>query len=72
MATDLESSRTVTSQEDAPAGVGRQLSDAVLNSVEILKTLRDEIRVDLDLASQEARRRWSQLEGRTRSSTERR
>jgi CBS domain-containing protein len=72
------SRRVSTSQEDAPTGVEGRLSDAVLNSVEILKTLRDELRVDLDLASQEARRRRSQLEARAgrsrplRGSSERR
>jgi hypothetical protein len=58
------SRRMSSSDEDAPVGIETQLSDVVLNSLELLKTLRDEIRADLELASQEARRRWTHLEAR--------
>ena len=58
------SRRVSTSQEDAPVRIETQLSDVVLNSFELLKTLRDEIRADLELASQEARHRWTHLEAR--------
>ena len=58
------SRRTGTSEEEVPAGIETQLSDVVLNSLEVLKTLREEIRADLELASQEARHRWTHLEAR--------
>jgi len=58
------SRRTGTSEEDAPGETDTQLSDVVLNSLELLKSLRDEIRADLELASEEARRRWTHLEAR--------
>ena len=58
------SRRTGTSEEEAPAGIETQLSDVVQNSLELLKTLRDEIRADLELAGEEARRRWTHLEAR--------
>ncbi len=58
------SRRMSSNEEDAPAGIETQLSDVVLNSLEVLKTLREEIRADLELASQEARRRWTHLEAR--------
>lgn len=40
------------------------LSDLVDNSLEALKTLRDEVRVDLNLAGKELRDRWRRLEAR--------
>jgi len=49
----------------APAGI--ELSALVANSVAALKTLRDEIRLDLNLASKEARDRWRRLEARLRA-----
>ena len=58
------SRRMGTSEEDAPAGLETQLSDVVLNSLEVLKTVRDEIRSDLELAGEEARRRWPRLAAR--------
>ncbi len=63
------SRRMGTSEEDAPGGRGleTQLSDVAKNSLEVLKSLRDEIRADLELASQEARRRWTHLEARLRA-----
>jgi CBS domain-containing protein len=57
------SRRMSTSRQDAP-GLEAQLSDVVQNSVEVLKTLGDEIRADLELAGEEARRRWPHLEAR--------
>jgi hypothetical protein len=41
-----------------------QLSDVVQNSLQVLETLRDEIRADLQLAGQKARHRWTHLEAR--------
>jgi CBS domain-containing protein len=58
------SRRLSTSEEEAPAGLEGQLSEVAVNSLEVLKTLRDEIRADLALASQEARHRWPHLEAR--------
>ena len=58
------SRRMSSTEEEAPGGTDTQLSDVVLNSLEVLKTLRDEIRADLELASEEARRRWTHLEAR--------
>jgi CBS domain-containing protein len=60
------SCRMGTREDDAPDGSGleSQLSEVVLNSLEVLKSLRDEIRADLELAGQEARHRWRQLEVR--------
>ena len=41
--------------------------DLVRESLAALKTLRDEVRVDLDLAGQEVRDRWRRLEARFRA-----
>jgi CBS domain-containing protein len=43
------------------------LDDLVHNSLSALRTLRDEIRVDLNLASKEVRDRWRRLETRLRA-----
>jgi len=43
------------------------ISDLVQNSLSALRTLRDEIRVDLNLASKEVRARWRRLEARLRA-----
>lgn len=51
-------------QEQHPEAV---LSELVQNSLEALKTLRDEIRIDLNLAGKEARDRWRRLEARLRA-----
>ena len=59
-----EISRRTSTEEEAPAGMKTQLSDVVQNSLEVLQTLRDELHADLELAGQEARHRWTQLEGR--------
>ncbi len=56
--------RMSTTWEEAPAGIETQLSDVVLNSLEVLKTLRHEIRADLELASQDVKRHWTHLEAR--------
>lgn len=58
------SRRTTTIEEDAPDESETDLSDVIQNSLEVMKTLRDEIRADLKLASQEARHRWTHLEAR--------
>jgi CBS domain-containing protein len=46
------------SEEVQPANV----AEVIRNSVDALKTLRDEIRVDLNLAGKEMRDRWKRLE----------
>jgi CBS domain-containing protein len=51
--------------ESGPAS--GDLSALVANSVAALKTLRDEIRVDVNLATKEARDRWRRLEARLRA-----
>lgn len=43
------------------------INDIVRNSLSALRTLRDEIRVDLNLASKEVRDRWRRLEARLRA-----
>jgi CBS domain-containing protein len=58
------SRRTSTIEEDAPEKVQTDLSDVIRNSLEVLKTLRHEIRADLGLASQDVRRHWTHLEAR--------
>jgi CBS-domain-containing membrane protein len=58
------SRRTSTVEEDTPAKVDSDLSDVIQNSLEVLKTLRHEIRADLELASQDVRRHWAHLEAR--------
>jgi len=40
-------------------------------SLEILKTLRDQVRVDLNLAGKEARDRWERIEERIRVARQR-
>jgi len=51
-------------EEEAPE---TDVSELVRNSLAALKTLRDEIRVDLNLAGKEARDRWWRLEARLRA-----
>ena len=46
-------------------------SDGVHRGVAELKTLRDQLRVKLNLAKKEARDRWHRLEERIRSAQER-
>ena len=43
------------------------INDIVQNSLTALRTLRDEIRVDLNLAGKEVRDRWRRLEARLRA-----
>jgi hypothetical protein len=43
------------------------ITDIVRNSLSALRTLRDEIRVDLNLAGKEVRDRWRRLEPRLRA-----
>lgn len=61
--------RTTILENDTPPANAPELPDGdvgdlVRNSLEALKTLRDEIRVDLDLAGKEARDTWRRLEAR--------
>ncbi len=58
------SRRTSTSDEDGPAELESNLGELVRNSVEALKTLRHEIGIDLELANEELRKRWTRLEAR--------
>jgi hypothetical protein len=53
-----------TPQQQVPA---TDIVAFVENSLAALKTLRDEIRVDLNLAGKEARDRWRRLEARLRA-----
>ena len=64
-----EVARRTTSPDDGPEDEYPEtdLNEVVRNSVEALKTLRDEIRVDLALAGKEARERWRRLESRLRA-----
>jgi CBS domain-containing protein len=56
--------RTVSTDEEGPEREGSEISALVQNSLSTLKTLRDEIRVDVDLARKEVRDRWRRLEAR--------
>lgn len=58
------SRRTNTIEEDASESTKTDLSDVIQNSLEVLKTLRHEIRADLRLAGQDAQRHWTHLEAR--------
>ena len=58
-ATDEETPESQTPETD--------LSDLLENSLAALTTLRDEIRVDLNLAGKEVRDRWRRLEARLRA-----
>jgi CBS domain-containing protein len=61
------SRRKTTTDEDEPELPETDAKDFVLNGLEALKTLRDEIRVDLNLAGKEVRDRWRRLETRLRA-----
>ena len=61
------SRRTTTTEEDGPEAPETDLTELVQNSLAVLKTLRDEIRVDLNLAGKEVRDRWRRLETRLRA-----
>ena len=58
------SRRTTTPGEEMPADLDANLGELVRNSLAALKTLRDEVRVDLNLAGKEMRERWRRLETR--------
>jgi hypothetical protein len=64
-----EISRRTTSDDDGPEDENPEtdISEMIRNSLAALRTLRDEIRVDLDLAGKEARDRWRRLESRLRA-----
>lgn len=61
--------RRATSLDDEPQQQNPEtvLSELVQNSLAALRTLRDEIRIDLNLAGKEARDRWRRLEARLRA-----
>jgi CBS domain-containing protein len=59
--------RTTTSEEDGPEQPETDLIELVESSLAVLKTLRDEIRVDLNLAGKEVGDRWRRLETRLRA-----
>jgi CBS domain-containing protein len=61
------SRRTTTTNEDGPQQPETDLTELVENSLAVLKTLRDEMRVDLALAGKEVRDRWRRLETRLRA-----
>jgi CBS domain-containing protein len=61
------SRRTTTTDEDGPEQPETDLTELVENSLAVLKTLRDEMRVDLNLAGKEVRDRWRRLETRLRA-----
>jgi len=61
------SRRTTTTEEDGPEQPETDLTELVENSLAVLKTLRDEMRVDLNLAGKEVRDRWRRLETRLRA-----
>jgi hypothetical protein len=64
-----EISRRTTSDDDGPEDENPEtdISEMIRNSLAALRTLRDEIRVDLNLAEEEARDRWRRLESRLRA-----
>lgn len=53
-------------ENSLPAVESPGLTDVVRSSLEALKTLRDEVRVDLNLAGKEFRDRWQRLEDEMR------
>jgi CBS domain-containing protein len=63
------SRRSAGIDDDGPEGQTAEtdLNDIVHNSLSALRTLRDEIRVDLNLAGKEVRDRWRRLESRLRA-----
>jgi CBS domain-containing protein len=63
------SRRSTASDEDMPDEQTPEtdITDIVRNSLSALRTLRDEIRVDLNLAGKEVRDRWRRLEPRLRA-----
>ena len=61
------SRRTTTTDDDEPEMPETDAKEVVRDSLAALKTLRDEIRVDLNLAGKEVRDRWRRLETRLRA-----
>jgi CBS domain-containing protein len=61
------SRRMTATDEDGPEQPETDLTELVENSLAVLKTLRDEVRVDLNLAGKEVRDRWRRLETRLRA-----
>jgi CBS domain-containing protein len=63
------SRRSAGNDEDTPDEQTPEtdINDVVRNSLSALRTLRDEIRVDLNLAGKEVRDRWRRLEARVRA-----
>ena len=63
------SRRSATTDDDTPDEQTPEtdINDVVRNSLSALRTLRDEIRVDLNLAGKEVRDRWRRLEARLRA-----
>ena len=63
------SRRTSTTEDETPDSDNprTEIKQAVQNSLAALRTLRDEIRVDLNLAGAEVRDRWRRLEARLRA-----
>ena len=59
--------RTTTPDEDQPEMPENDAKELVRNSLALLRALRDEIRVDLNLAGKEVRDRWRRLETRLRA-----
>jgi CBS domain-containing protein len=61
--------RTTAGEEEVPdaAGDDQDASAVVASSLAALATLRDEIRVDINLAGKEVRDRWRRLETRLRA-----
>ena len=64
-----EIARRTTSDDDGPEDENPEtdISEMIRNSLAALRTLRDEIRVDVNLAGKEARDRWRRLESRLRA-----
>lgn len=59
----------MTQDEESPENADSRTDVVtfVQNSLEALKTLRDEIRMDMNLASKELRNRWRRLESQLRA-----
>jgi CBS domain-containing protein len=65
------SRRNAGTDDDGPEIPETDLSEFVRNGMEALKTLRGEIRVDLNLAGKEMRDRWRRLESRVQAAERR-
>ncbi|HVZ72914.1 MAG TPA: CBS domain-containing protein [Polyangia bacterium] len=62
-----EVSRVHATDEMVPEEIDTTVAEVVRNSLAALKTLRDEMRVDLNLAAKDMRDRWRRLETRLRA-----